>query len=133
MKIWSLVYSLQSSVINLFNLHFINNTCSYSLRHWANYIPICYISKIPKSWFNKQYLKNKKKEEKRERLNYMENFTTESRYLKLKVAFDRPDYQKLLMCPLIKRLGRQFVSKHAAEPLKRWAELLKHSAGFLRI
>ena len=59
----------------------------------------------------------------------MENFTIESRYLKLcnefravirckKAAFYRPEYQKLLMCPLIKRLGQEFVSKHAAEPLK---------------
>ena len=45
----------------------------------------------------------------------MENFKTESKYLKLcyefrvvircmKAAFYRPDYQKILMCPLIKRL-----------------------------
>ena len=65
----------------------------------------------------------------------MENFTIESRYLKLcnefraviryiKAAFYRPDYQKLLMCLLIKRLGRAFVSKYAAEPSKRSAELL---------
>ena len=36
MKIWSVkstVYSLESSVINIFNLHFINNNFSYSLRH----------------------------------------------------------------------------------------------------
>ena len=68
----------------------------------------------------------------------MENFTIESSYLKLcntfravircmKAAFYRQDYQELLMCPLIKRLGGAFVSKHAAEPLKRSAELLKHS------
>ena len=74
----------------------------------------------------------------------MENFTIESRYLKLsnqfravircmKAAFYRPDYQKLLMCPLIKRIGQEFVSKHAAEPLKRSAELLKHSSELLRI
>ena len=74
----------------------------------------------------------------------MENFTIESRYLKLcnefraviryiKAAFYRPDYQKLLMCLLIKRLGQAFVSKHAEEPLKRSAELLKHSAELLRI
>ena len=66
----------------------------------------------------------------------MENFTIESRYLKLcnefravirciKTAFYRPDYKKLLMCPLIKRLGRAFVSKHAAEPLKHSVELLR--------
>ena len=47
----------------------------------------------------------------------MENFTIENRYLKLcnefktvirfmKTVFYRPDYEKLLMCPLIKRLGR---------------------------
>ena len=66
----------------------------------------------------------------------MENFKTENRYLKLcyefrdsircmKAAFYRPDYQKFLMCPLIKRLGQTFPSNHAAEPLKRSAELLK--------
>ena len=49
----------------------------------------------------------------------MENFTFESRYLKLynefrtiirfmKVVFYRPDYQKLLIYPLIKRFGRAF-------------------------
>ena len=74
----------------------------------------------------------------------MKNFTIESRYLKLcnefravircmKAAFYRPDYQNLLMCPLIKRLSRAFVSKHADEPLKRSAELLKHSAELLKI
>ena len=74
----------------------------------------------------------------------MENFTIESRYLEvlnefrtiircIKAAFYRPDYQKLLMCLLIKRLGRAFISKHAAKPLKRSAKLLKHSAEFLRI
>ena len=34
-------------------------------------------------------------------------------------AFYRPGYQKLPLCLLIKRLGKAFVSKHAAEPLKR--------------
>ena len=74
----------------------------------------------------------------------MGNFKIESRYLKLycefmafircmKAAFYRPDYQKFLMCSLIKRLGRAFVSKHAAEPLKRSAELLKHSIVLFRI
>ena len=48
----------------------------------------------------------------------------------MKAAFYRPDYQNFLMCPLIKRLGRAFVSKHGAELLKRSAVLLKHSAGF---
>ena len=73
----------------------------------------------------------------------MENFQIESKYLKLsnefravitcmKAAFYIPDYQKLLMCPLIKRLGRAFVSEHMAEPLKRSVELLKHSAGLLK-
>ena len=69
----------------------------------------------------------------------MENFKIERRYLKLcnefravikcmKTTFYGPEYQKLLMCPLIKRLGRAFVSKYAAKPLKGSAELLKHSA-----
>ena len=81
---------------------------------------------------------------KRERdLNWMENFTIESRYLKLinefravvrcmKAAFYRPNYQKLLMCPLIKRLGQVFVLQYAVEPLKRSAELLQHSTELLR-
>ena len=43
----------------------------------------------------------------------------------MKPAFYKPDYQKLLMCPLIKRLNRAFVSKHAAEPLKLSAKLLR--------
>ena len=85
----------------------------------------------------------RKKAEKRERdLNWVENVKIESRYLKLcsecravircmKAAFYRPDYQKLLMCPLIRRLGREFISKHATEPLKRSAKLLKHSAELL--
>ena len=47
----------------------------------------------------------------------MENFKIESRYLKLCnkfravircASFCRPDYQKLLMCPLIKTLGLAF-------------------------
>ena len=74
----------------------------------------------------------------------MENFTIESRYLKvcnksravircMKAAFYRPDYQKLLLCPLIKRLSQAFASRHAAEPLKRSSELLEHSAELLRI
>ena len=65
----------------------------------------------------------------------MENFTIESRYLKLcnefrtvirfmKAVFYRPDYQNLLMCPLIER---------AAESLKHSAVLLKHSVELLRI
>ena len=73
----------------------------------------------------------------------MENFKIESKYLKLcnefravircmKTAFYRPDYQKLLMCPSIKRFGRAIVTKHAVEPLKGSAELLKHLTEFLR-
>ena len=45
----------------------------------------------------------------------------------MKVTFYRPDYQKFLMCPLIERLGRPFVWKHAAEPLKRSAKFFKRS------
>ena len=73
----------------------------------------------------------------------MENFKIESKYLKLsnefravircmKAAFCRGDYQKLLKCLLIKRLGQAFISKHAGKFLKSSAELLKHSAEFLR-
>ena len=36
------------------------------------------------------------------------------------------------MCPLIKRFGRAFVSKHDSEPLKGLAELLKHSVKLLK-
>ena len=50
----------------------------------------------------------------------------------MKAAFDRPDYQKLLMCLLIKRLSQAFVSKHEAEPLKRLAKLLKQSVELLK-
>ena len=73
----------------------------------------------------------------------MENFKIQSRYRKLcckcsafircmKAAFCRQDYQKFLMCPLIKRVGQAFVSKHVAEPFKFSAEIL-HSAKLLRI
>ena len=66
----------------------------------------------------------------------MENFKIESRYLNLcnefrpvircmKAAFYRPYYQKLLMCPLIKRLGQAFFSKHATQSFKDSTELLK--------
>ena len=72
----------------------------------------------------------------------MENFTTENRYVELynevravikcmKAVFYRPDYQKLLMCPLIKHAAKPL--KHLTELLKHSAELLKHSAGLLRI
>ena len=56
-----------------------------------------------------------------------QSFVYESRHL-----FYRPDYQKFLMCPLIKRLERAFVSKHGVDPLKCSAELLKHSAERLK-
>ena len=74
----------------------------------------------------------------------MENSKIESRYLMLcidfrainrcmKAAFYRPDYQKLIMCPFIKRLSQVFVSKHAVQPLKCSAQLLKHFAKLSRI
>ena len=49
LKIWSvksIAYSLESNLINhfIFNLHFTNNSWSYSLRHCAKCIPIGYIS-----------------------------------------------------------------------------------------
>ena len=40
---------------------------------------------------------------------------------------------QILMCLLIKRLGRVFVSKHLAKPLKSSRELLIHSAELLRV
>ena len=78
----------------------------------------------------------KRKKRQRKKKEWIENFKIENSYLKLchkfrafircmKAAFYRPDYQKILMCPLIKRLGRAFVSKHAAEPLKHSARLLR--------
>ena len=76
---------MASSVINIFDLHFINNTCSYSLRYYASYIPPCcisYLCKIPKSWLNNQCLKKQKRQRKEKYLNWMENFNIESRYLK---------------------------------------------------
>ena len=51
----------------------------------------------------------------------------------MKASFHRRDYQKFLMFPLIKRLGRAFVSKQAAEPLKRLVELWKLSAELLKV
>ena len=45
----------------------------------------------------------------------------------IKATFEGPDYQKLLIGLFIKRLGREFVSKHAAEYLKRSAEFLKRA------
>ena len=76
----------------------------------------------------------------------MENFAIKSRYLKLckefnavprcmKAAFYRPNYQKLLMYSLIKRLGRAFVSKHlfqAFETLSRAFETLGRALEDLR-
>ena len=50
----------------------------------------------------------------------------------MKAAFYRPDYQKLFMCPLIKRLGQTFVSNHAGKRLKGSTELLKHSGELLK-
>ena len=66
----------------------------------------------------------------------MKNFKIESTYLKLcykfrafilcmKAAFYRPDYQKFLMCSLIKRLGQAFVSKHLFQNMR-----LELSRGF---
>ena len=59
----------------------------------------------------------------------MENFKIEGIYMKLcyefrafircmKAAFYRLDYQKFLMCPLIKRLGQAFVSKHLFQNMR---------------
>ena len=73
----------------------------------------------------------------------MENFRIESKYLKLcnefrdvikcmTAVFYKPDYQKLLTCPLNKRLSQAFVSKHEAEPFKGSAELLKNSEKLLK-
>ena len=85
--------------------------------------------------------KRKKGRERRKRFTLNGKF--ESRHLKLcnkfrvvircvKAIFCRPDYQKLSMCPLIKRLNRAFDSKHSAEPLKSSAEHLKHSVELLK-
>ena len=50
-----------------------------------------------------------------------------------RLVFTDQIMKKFLMCPLIKTLGRAFVSKHAAEPLNRSVELLKHSGELLRV
>ena len=50
----------------------------------------------------------------------------------IKTAFYRSDYQKFLMCTLIKTLGWAFISKHSTEPLKISVELLNHSTKFLK-
>ena len=74
----------------------------------------------------------------------MGNFKIEIRYLQfcydfmgfircMKAAFYRPDYKNFLKCLFIKRLARALIPKHAAESLKRSAELLNHSAKFLRV
>ena len=42
----------------------------------------------------------------------------------MKVAFYGPDYQKLLMCPLIKRLAEHFFCDRAFETLSRTFEIL---------
>ena len=69
----------------------------------------------------------------------MENFEIENRYLKLcykfrvfircmKAAFYRPNYQKFLVCPMIKRLRGAFVSRHVVknfETLSRDFETLE--------
>ena len=95
------------------------------------------LCKIPKSWFNNQYLKKmqRKEKEKRKRFKLNGKLQNWSKYLNefravtrcMRAAFYWVDYQKLLMCPLIKRLGRAFVSKHVAELLKQIAKLLNHS------
>ena len=50
----------------------------------------------------------------------------------LETAFKRSDFQKFLMCLVIKKCGREFVSKHVVEHLKHSAKLLKHSADLLK-
>ena len=47
--------------------------------------------------------------------------------------FYRPDFQKFLMCPLTKTLGRVFISRHVFKPLKRSAELFKQLAELLGV
>ena len=72
----------------------------------------------------------------------MENFKIESSYLKLyyefrafitcaETAIYRPDYQKFLMWPLIKRIGRAFKTLSRAFETKSSAECLKSSAACL--
>ena len=50
----------------------------------------------------------------------------------MKAAFYRPDFQKFLMCQLIKRLGPAFISKHAFETLGRAFETLGRAFEGLR-
>ena len=68
----------------------------------------------------------------------MKDVITESRCLKflfrcMKAAFLKSNFQKFLMCLLIKRLSRASISKHSVEPLKHSSELLKHSAELLKV
>ena len=44
----------------------------------------------------------------------------------MKVAFYRPDYQKFLICPLIKGLGQAFVSNICPKLLKVLEKLLEN-------
>ena len=73
----------------------------------------------------------------------MEDLKIKSKYLKLcyqfrafirymKAAFYRPDFQKLLISPLIKLIDQAFIPKHAAKPLKHSDEFLKHVVEFLK-
>ena len=64
-------------------------------------------------------------------LRLCKKFRAVIRYMK--AAFYRPDYQKLLICLLIKRLDLVSVSKHTAKPLKLSDELMKHSGDLLRV
>ena len=64
-------------MITLFNLPVTNNTWTSSMRHYASYISVGYISyfcKIPKFWINNLYLKNKKEIEKRKIFGPNERF-----------------------------------------------------------
>ena len=124
MKIWSVKSPslVESSVINLINLHFINNT--YGIP-WGTgpvtpyFVVLATCVKYPNLDLKINIWKRKK---------CRDNLEIESRYLKLclkfstfircmKAAFYRLDDQNFLMCPLIKRLGQAFVLKNVAESL----------------
>ena len=132
MKIWSVKSPslVESSVINLINLHFINNT--YGIP-WGTgpvtsyFVVLATCVKYPNLDLKINIWKRKK---------CRDNLEIESRYLKLclkfstfircmKAAFYRLDDQKFLMCPLIKSIclkkcGRVFESLSRASETLGW-------------
>ena len=141
-------------MINLFNLHFTNNTCSYFLRSFTSqFVTLVTYVKYLNFWLSIQYLTKKKRQRKKKKfklngfwkqisrgLDWMEILkadiwcfvTSSGLLLDIWRLLFRLDFQKFLICLLIKRFGRPLVSKHATDPLKRSADILKHSIELLK-